>query len=287
MEFMLKPNASRRIIGIDFTSRPTRAKPITIAVGMLNEQSSTLTIDEIVRCENMPICQATLEHLTPWIGAFDLPFGLPRDFVAEQGWLQNKTSATTWRQITDIVLKHTRAELVTRCKAYCDARPAGHKFAHRAVDRLAGSSPSMKWVNPPVLYMLHAGLPLLLVLDCLLPGLTEIGNPNRVALEAYPGFIARQITRNSYKSDDRQKQTSAREEARHMIVSALSQRHISTNIALKSSRALMQQMIADASGDSLDAAICALQAAMGVMKGAPHFGMPADVDPIEGWIVGV
>ncbi len=284
---MLKPNASRNIIGVDFTSRPTRAKPITIAVGVLDEKISTLTLHEIVRCEDMLVCQTTLEHLTPWIGAFDLPFGLPRDFVAEQGWLHNKTTATTWRQITDITLKHTRAELVTRCKAYCDARPAGQKFAHRAVDRLAGSSPSMKWVNPPVLYMLHAGLPLLLALDCVLPGLTMGGNANRIALEAYPGFIARQITRESYKSDDRQKQTPARETARRVIVSALSQRHVSTNIALKTSRALQQQMIADASGDSLDAAICALQAAIGAMKGAPRYGIPADIDPIEGWIVGI
>ena len=38
----------------------------------------------------------------------------------------------------------------------------GHKFAHRATDRWAGSSPSMKWVNPPVAYMLHAGVPLLI-----------------------------------------------------------------------------------------------------------------------------
>ena len=55
----------------------------------------------------------------------------------------------------------SRAEIRATFKAFCDARPAGGKFAHRACDRPAGSSPSMKWVNPPVAYMLHAGVPLL------------------------------------------------------------------------------------------------------------------------------
>ena len=41
-------------------------------------------------------------------------------------------------------------------------RTIGGKFAHRATDGPAGSSPSMKWVNPPVAFMLHAGVPLLI-----------------------------------------------------------------------------------------------------------------------------
>jgi hypothetical protein len=274
------------IIGVDFTSRPTRIKPITIAVGTLDKKSATLNLHDILHCADMANFHATLTDLTPWVGAFDLPFGLPRDFIVEQGWLIHGQQ-TTWRDVTDVVLTQTRAELVVRCKAYCDARPAGQKFAHRQVDKLAGSSPSMKWVNPPVLYMLHAGLPVLLALDCDFPALNNQGNRGRVAIEAYPGFIARQITRESYKSDDKQKQTVAREDARRSLVAALIKPNAATNITLKVSRTLKQQMIADASGDSLDAAICALQAAMGEQHGAPLYGMPTDVDPIEGWIIGV
>lgn len=274
------------IIGVDFTSRPTRVKPITIAVGSLDRQSATLNMREILRCADMASFHTTLQDLTPWVGAFDLPFGLPREFLAVQGWLGNNHQYT-WREVTDIVLAHTRAELVVRCKAYCDARPPGQKFAHRKVDKLAGSSPSMKWVNPPVLYMLHAGLPALFALDCHFPMLMTSGNQSRIALEAYPGFIARQITRESYKSDDRAKQTQAREDARRQLVLALTTKNTVTGITLKITRTLKQQMIADASGDSLDATICALQAAVGAMSGAPRYGMPTDVDPIEGWIVGV
>ena len=42
----------------------------------------------------------------------------------------------------------------------------------------------MKWINPPVAYMLHAGVPLLLAAGVHLPGL-HTGMPG-VALEAYP-----------------------------------------------------------------------------------------------------
>lgn len=61
----------------------------------------------------------------------------------------------------------------------------------------------MKWVNPPVAFMLHAGVPRLLEAGVVLPGLHEPGatatagnedgtTARRVALEAYPGLLARE-----------------------------------------------------------------------------------------------
>ena len=89
-----------------------------------------------------------------WFGGFDLPFGLPRKLVEQQGW------PTQW----DACIRHyaplDRASIRTQSSAYCAARPAGVKFAHRATDRVAHSSPSMKWVNPPLAFMVHAGVPL-------------------------------------------------------------------------------------------------------------------------------
>ncbi len=37
----------------------------------------------------------------------------------------------------------------------------------------------------------------------------------------------------------------------------------------------------DASGDTLDAVLCAVQA-----PGKPDFGLPVRVPPVEGWIIG-
>ena len=45
-------------------------------------------------------------------------------------------------------------------------------------------------------------------------------------------------------------------------------------------------MMDDASGDYLDAALALLQAAACAHAGPPHFSLPADIDPLEGWITG-
>jgi hypothetical protein len=86
-----------------------------------------------------------------------------------------------------------RAEIRDTFAAFCAARPVGGKFAHRAADAPAGSSPSMKWVNPPVAFMLHAGVPPLLAAGASLPGLHVGSREDRVALEAYPGLLAREL----------------------------------------------------------------------------------------------
>jgi hypothetical protein len=44
-------------------------------------------------------------------------------------------------------------------------------------------------------------------------------------------------------------------------------------------------VIADGSGDLLDAVICAVQAAWGWKKRNSNFGLPPHAHPSEGWIV--
>ena len=164
-------------------------------------------------------------------------------------------------------------------------RSVGNKFAHRACDIPAAASPSMKWVNPPVAYMLKEGVPLLLAAGVHLPGLHD-GDPRRIALEAYPGYSARLITRASYKSDDRSKQTTARFTARQQILQALMQGR-PHDITLNCSAALQQQLLDDASGDALDAMLCAVQAAVCWQQRDLHYGLPKQFDPLEGWIATV
>jgi hypothetical protein len=43
--------------------------------------------------------------------------------------------------------------------------------------------------------------------------------------------------------------------------------------------------VADGAGDLLDAVICGLQAGHAARR--PHFGLPDDLDPLEGWIASV
>ncbi len=220
-----------------------------------------------------------LQQPGDWVGGFDFPFGLPRELVEHLGW------PTSWRECMAHYATLSRADIRTTFAAFCDARPAGGKFAHRAFDKRAGSSPSMKWVNPPVAYMLHAALPLLIEAGVHIPGL-HAGDERRVALEAYPGLLARELVgHRSYKSDDKARQTPERLIARKDLITALEHGQTRLGLRLKLTHAQRDTLVDDASGDSLDAVLCLVQAAWGQMQGAPRYGLPADLDPLEGWIV--
>jgi len=263
------------LAGIDFTSRPTRRKPITVALGRLDRD-----VVRLERIETYPDFESYSQWLLtpgPWLGVFDLPFGLPNELVRALRW------PTEWRALMDHYGGLTRGEIRAQFAAFCAARPSGSKFAHRATDWVAGSSPSMKWVNPPVAYMLHAGVPLLVRAGVELAGLCP-GDPARVALEGYPGMLAREVLgRRSYKSDEKSKQTADRLIARIDLIDALDQARTRLGLRLKLGHAQREALIADASGDRLDAVLCLVQAAWAV--GQPRFGLPGDLDPLEGWIV--
>jgi uncharacterized protein DUF429 len=263
------------LIGVDFSSRPTTRKPIVVAQGGID--GSTLRLSGFERFESLPRFGDWLAQPGPWIGGFDFPFGLPRELVEHLGW------PTEWRACIDHYAALSRAEIRDTFAAFCAARPAGAKFAHRACDRPAGSSPSMKWVNPPVAYMLHAGVPLLLAAGVHLPALHD-GDVQRVALEAYPGLLARElIGARSYKSDEQAKQSSERELGRLAIVDALQNGRTRLGLRLVAERALLDTLVSDASGDTLDAVLCLMQAAWASLR--PNHGLPRFVDPLEGWIV--
>ncbi|MGE0313138.1 MAG: DUF429 domain-containing protein [Lautropia sp.] len=220
-----------------------------------------------------------------FVAGCDFPFGLPRAFVAAQGWACGGEPCV-WPAMVRRAAALSRAELVDRCRAFVAPRPAGARFAHRRTDGPAGSSPSMKWVNPPVVLMFHAGAPVLLEAGVDLPCLNA-GDPMRVALEAYPGMLARDVLgRRSYKADDRRRDDAARRTNRRALVEALVLGRHRSGIALAIDDASAEAMIAESSADTLDAAICAVQAAWGWQRRARRHGLPHDVDPCEGWIVG-
>ena len=177
----------------------------------------------------------------------------------------------------------TRPEIRSIFKQFCDARPVGNKFAHRATDAPAASSPSMKWVNPPVAYMLHAGIPLLIDAGVTLFDM-HAGDPQRIALEGYPGMVARSITRDSYKSDDRSKQTPQRRQTREIIVDHLERGDYRFGVKLDAGEHRMA-LIDDVSGDLLDAVLCGVMAGWAWQRRDTRFGLPL-FDPLEGWIVG-
>jgi hypothetical protein len=104
-------------------------------------------------------------------------------------------------------------------------------------------------------------------------------------------MLAREVLgARSYKADDRARQTPDRLIARKDLINALEQGTTHLGLRLKLTHAQRDTLADDASGDALDATLCLMQAAWAQTKhlsGDARYGLPVDMDPIEGWIVTV
>jgi hypothetical protein len=270
-------NTSQILVGCDFSSSPSRRKSIVMALG--SHAKGRVLLSSLEHLDSLQAFDDWLRQDHNWLGAFDFPFGLPRELVTCLGW------PTQWLESIHHYAGLSRADIRSTFSAFCDARPVGKKFAHRATDAFSGSSSSMKWVNPPVAFMLHAGVPRLVAAGVHIPGL-HAGSPGRVALEGYPGMLAREILgQRSYKSDDKARQTPERLIARKDLITALEHGQTRLGLRLKVSHAQRDALVDDGSGDSLDAVLCLIQAAWAAQQGAPDYGLPAGMDALEGWIV--
>ena len=203
-----------RIYGVDFTCAPRRAKPITVAAGVLRK--SELELERLEKLETFDEFEALLARPGPWVGGFDFPFSLPRELVRDLGW------PAPWPALVAHCTALDRKAFRAALDAYRQTRPVGKRYAHRATDLPAGSSSPMKLVNPPVALMFHEGAPRLIAAGVHVPALMK-GDEKRVALEAYPGLVVRKQLglRASYKSDTRAEQTPARKAVRRNGVAAL------------------------------------------------------------------
>lgn len=272
------------VIGIDFTSAPSRRKPLTVAFGRWQAAAPRpiYELDEIREFTSLDEFDWLLAAPGRWVGGFDLPFSQPRPLIEHEGW------PTAWPEFVRFYCDQPRDALRDVFRRWCDARPVGDKFAWRATDKPAGSSPAMRWANPPVAWMMHAGIGRMLDAGLAFPAHRQrghAGRPKRIALEAYPGFTARKVCRRSYKSDVASKQTPDRMRNRRGIVAALVAGTAGLEPRLAISPAWRRRLVADGSGDLLDAVICALQAAHAAAL--PRYGLPKPLDPLEGWIASV
>ena len=263
------------ILGVDFTSAPRPRKPITVARGRLARGGFAL--EAITLVADWAGFDRLLAAPGPWIGGFDFPFGLPREAVTDLRW------PADWRALVAHCATLDRARFRAALDTYRSSRAVGNKYPHRATDLPAGSHSPIKLVNPPVALMFLEGAPRLARAGVTIPGLAA-GDPRRVAVEAYPGLAARAITRASYKADEPRKQTAERRTARAAIVARLTHDGGPCGFPLRGARGLLRSLVDDASGDRLDAALAAMQAAWCLRRRARNWGLPPTIDPLEGWI---
>jgi len=172
---------------------------------------------------------------------------------------------------------------------YSATRSTGDKLHLRATDAQAGARSPMMLHRVPVGKMFFQGATRLLasnvsVLPC---------RPTRdssIVVEGYPALVARRwIGKRSYKSDDRNKQTSDKLIARQCIVCGLNSSELldAYGFAIELSAEMADICVEDPAGDHLDALLCAIQAAWAYSQREHGYGIPAECNKDEGWIVTV
>ena len=122
------------LIGVDFTSAPRRAKPITAAIGRLDGKAVELT--RIETLSDWPAFEALLVRPGPWLGAFDFPFGLPREAIVDLGWPLN------WPELVRHCEALGKSAFRSALDAYRQTRPFGQRYAHRSTDLPAPVGPT-------------------------------------------------------------------------------------------------------------------------------------------------
>lgn len=265
---------SLNVYGIDFTSRPKRRKPLTCLHCILED--GVLTAQELQEWNSYEQFEASLQEPGPWIMGVDFPFGQSAQFIRNIGW------PLSWSGYVEHAASLGRAGFRNALTDYRIARPYGDKEHRRRTDIGASSISPQKLYGVPVALMFFEGAPRLVKSGVSIPMLQE-GDPNRVVVEAYPGVLARRVIgKRSYKNDTVKRQTDELFAARVDMLSYILSGSTEPEFGFKVTAPM--SLADDASGDQLDALLCAMQAAWAWTMRNENYGAPHDADPLEGWI---
>ena len=262
------------VYGIDFTSRPRKRKPITCRRCRI--EGDVLQALNPTALSSFKDFEAFLNRDGPWIAGIDLPFGQARRFVKDVHW------PSPWTDYVHHVEGLGKAGFEEVLDNYRKTQPAGDKEHRRSTDVLTGARSPQKLYFTPVGKMFFQGAPRLRRAGVTIPHL-QTGDSGRIVVEAYPGVVARTVTAESYKSDNRNKQTASQQAARTKILDALTSGSLSERYGVTVA-ADDADLVDDPTGDSLDALLCAVQAAWAWRNRSWLFRETASIDPREGWI---
>lgn len=300
-----------RILGLDVTATPGPRKPLTLAVCTLApEEGSTpgnslpgaspvLTLHELRELHVLDdldrlfggqlddsFVGGDIATGDGWVLGIDAALAQPLELVEELGWPHD------WAKYAALCGEMDRAPFRDLLRGVSAVRPAGQKYLYRACCRHAGAASPMNTVRPPVALMFHAVAPRLAAQVVHVPILRPLSGARRVALETYPGWLARNlIGRAPYKGGDAASR-SARREARAALLRGLPGL---PHLSIRWNAAHEARMLDDPEADLLDALLCAALAAVSALR--PGYGLPAPSAPpcgitaaqlrVEGWIAGL
>ncbi len=268
-----------RIYGLDFTSAPSRRKPL-VALGCALADG-VLRVEGAEEMTTLAGFEGFLEKPGPWVCGMDFPFGQPSSLVSALGW------PAAWEGYVGEVARLGKDEFEDAIRADMALRPAGSKYRYRLADKRSGSSSAMMLFRVPVGKMFYRGAPRLLAAGVRVEPCRPNGDA-RVAVEAYPAVVARRfLGRAGYKSDERRKQTTAHRAARERLVAGLGSGTLKEayGFVVEMDRTWEREFVRDPAADALDSLLCAVQAAWGYTRGDEGYGVPPECDPNEGWIL--
>lgn len=304
------PPLPATLLGVDFSCAPSSRKPIVAAWG--RRHGGIVKLEGLEPITTLGGFEALVSPTHPravegWVGGFDFPFGLPSVFLtalrADAGLPLADTRALIHYLHQRCPNRQAFQQLVDGWGVHWGAgtRPATlpHRRCDSAMDGLSSTSP-LQTRYVPVGKMYFEGLWRLVQADVTLPGMWSPAPPSsahgerqaspRLAFEAYPGLLAHEILgRQSYKSDARDQIDAARRLVQRLsLIDALEQGRTRLGVRLKLTPAQRDHLASDPQGDRLDAVLCLVQAGWAhtrLTEGDALAGRPADMDPVEGWIL--
>jgi hypothetical protein len=267
-----------RIYGLDFTSAPSRRKPLIVLDCTL--EGDSLRVEDSETVIDFGGFEDFLQRRGPWVCGMDFPFGQPRSLVAALGWPED------WEGYVGEVGALPKEEFEGKIRADMATRPPGSKWRYRLADRRSGSSSAMMLFRVPVGKMFYQGAPRLLASGVRIEPCRRNGD-ERVAVEAYPAVVARRfLGRTAYKRDaapDTQERRSARETLLAGLESDVLREIYGFTVEMDVR--CREEFVSDPSADALDSILCAIQAAWAYVRRDENFGVPPECDPDEGWIL--
>ncbi len=265
-----------QIIGLDFTSAPTKTKPLIMAVGHL--EGNQLTLQTIHRWHTFQPLEAWLADHPHCVAGFDCALGLPLRFLHNMHW------ATDWAQMVAHVRGMSKTDFVRVVREYSRPRAKGDRYHFRLTDKLAGAQSPMQMDYIPVGKMFYEGATRLATFGVNLPAHRVTASPCTI-VEVYPALFVRALTgvKGGYKSETNP--THGFNQRADLLgqLAIGAARLYEVEICLSATQ--QAQCLADHKGDTLDAVLAMIQAAWAHQQRDYNYGIPAQIPHAEGWIV--